>query len=69
MPSISQQFTLSVTIEQFVKACSDSELQELDLLLSREFRRRGLGAEPEAPVRSSQTLPDHENIRGASYYS
>ena len=33
MPILHKQFTLDVTVEQFLRACSDTELQELDLLL------------------------------------
>jgi hypothetical protein len=33
MPTLFKQYTLEVTIEQFLKACSDIELQELELRL------------------------------------
>jgi hypothetical protein len=38
MPTLHKQFTLEVTIEQFLKACSDIELQELDLRLPAYLR-------------------------------
>lgn len=74
MPGIPQQFTLSVTPDQFVKVCSDSELFELDILLSKEFRRRDLSEEsimtPQTGGPSTLgTIPEHKNIRGAGYYS
>lgn len=34
MPKIQKVFTLEITPEQFLNACSSEELQELDLLLS-----------------------------------
>ena len=42
MPSIPQTFDLKVTVERFLASCSETELQELELLLPRELRRRGL---------------------------
>lgn len=39
MPSLDKVFTLSVTVEQFLNACSDVELQELDLLLPKYLKR------------------------------
>jgi hypothetical protein len=34
MPKLSKSFHLEITVEQFLNACSASELKELDLLLS-----------------------------------
>lgn len=39
MPSLDKVFTLSVTVEQFLNACSDVEIQELDLLLPKYLKR------------------------------
>jgi hypothetical protein len=38
MPTLHKQFILDVTIEQFLKACSDTELIELDLRLPAYLR-------------------------------
>jgi len=35
MPILNKQFTITVTVEQFLQACNDVELQELELLLPR----------------------------------
>lgn len=35
MPILNKQYTLTVTVEQFLQACDDIELQELELLLPR----------------------------------
>lgn len=40
MPQLTKLYTVEITPEQFVKACSDIELQELDLNISGELRRR-----------------------------
>lgn len=42
MPTLNKNFTLTVTPEQFLAACSDLEVQELDLLLGPELKRRKL---------------------------
>ena len=36
MPKLQKQFTLEITVEQFLNACSVNELKELDLLLSSD---------------------------------
>lgn len=36
MPTISKNFTLTITPEQFLENCSDLELKELDLLIQSE---------------------------------
>lgn len=36
MPTLSKNFTLTVTPEQFLENCSDLELKELDLLIQSE---------------------------------
>ncbi len=38
MPTLQKIYTLEVTVEQFLKACSDIELQELDLRLPAYLR-------------------------------
>ncbi len=41
MPRIQKSYTLEVTVEQFLNACSDLELQELELLLySPQYQQR-----------------------------
>ncbi len=41
MPEITKVFTIQVTPERFLEACSDNELKELDLLLASErYQRR-----------------------------
>jgi hypothetical protein len=35
MPRLNKQYTLEVTVEQFLEACSLTELQEIDLLLNK----------------------------------
>lgn len=35
MPRLNKQFILEVTVEQFLEACSLTELQEIDLLLNK----------------------------------
>ena len=40
MPKINFYQTLDVSPEKYLQACSDTELQELDLLLDRELRIR-----------------------------
>jgi hypothetical protein len=53
MPILHKQLTVEITIEQFLKACSDIELQELDLRLpaylrhvKRETEREPLKIDP-----------------------
>ena len=43
MPTIHKMFNLEVTVSQFLRACSNVELQELGLLLDSELRRREAG--------------------------
>jgi hypothetical protein len=38
MPTLHKTYTLEVTIAQFLKACSDTELIELELLLPGYLR-------------------------------
>lgn len=40
MPKLQKTYTLEITVEQFLRACDSIELQELELLLSSELRRR-----------------------------
>lgn len=40
MPKVQQVFTLDVSPDKFLSACSMNELIELDLLLPSEIRRR-----------------------------
>lgn len=38
MPNLQKVFQLDISVEQFVNACSQTELQELDLLLSARLQ-------------------------------
>jgi hypothetical protein len=49
MPKIEKLFTLEITPERFVAACSDIEIQELSMLVDREFTRRKIGQDVEPP--------------------
>ena len=41
MPEVTKVFTIDITPERFIDACSDSELKELDILLqSPRFQQR-----------------------------
>lgn len=40
MPQIDKVITIRVSLEQFLNSCSDVELQELSILLHREFKVR-----------------------------
>lgn len=40
MPILNKQYTLEVTVEQFLNACSDIELQEIELLLPTKLNLR-----------------------------
>jgi hypothetical protein len=48
MPILHKTYTLEVTIAQFLKACSDTELIEIELLLPGYLRdvKRESGNEP-----------------------
>ena len=37
MPTLNKVYTLTITPEQFIEACSDVELQELEMLLNRKL--------------------------------
>lgn len=55
MPTLDKMFTLTVTVEQFLSACTDLELQELDLLLPKYLRLAKAKQEP-------RHRKPHENI-------
>lgn len=40
MPQLTKQFRLDVTVQQFIDACDDVELQELQLLLDKKLRQK-----------------------------
>lgn len=40
MPRLNKQFILEVTVEQFLEACSLTELQEIDLLLNKYIDKK-----------------------------
>jgi hypothetical protein len=37
MPTLNKLYSITITPQQFVDACSDIELQELDILLDQKF--------------------------------
>lgn len=43
MPELNKNFKLEITPEQFLNACSDTELQEIDLLLNRTEYQEKMG--------------------------
>ena len=47
MPRIDKLFTLEVSVKQFLRHCSATELQELDLLLGKRLNRIGAAADME----------------------
>lgn len=49
MPKIERVFTLEITPSRYVEACDDTELQELELEMQREFARRRIIAEQQQP--------------------
>jgi hypothetical protein len=40
MPSLTKAYTLTLTVEQFLEACSLTELQEVDLLLNKYIDKK-----------------------------
>lgn len=40
MPQVTKAYTLSITVEQFLEACSLTELQEVDLLLDKYIEKK-----------------------------
>jgi len=51
MPSIDRIFTLTITAEQFLNACSPDELKEIDLLIqSPRFINKMKGQEKVKPM-------------------
>lgn len=63
MPRIEKQFTLEVTVERFIDACSTVELHELDMLMcSPRIRARlnpeGTFKEPKTPRSKQLRIPD-----------
>jgi hypothetical protein len=63
MPKLDKMFTLEVTLEQFLRNCSKSELIELDLLLqSPHYQIRMFGSHtPESNVRSRHDVNTTQN--------
>jgi hypothetical protein len=57
MPKLDKVFTLEITVEQFLRACSEIELQELKLLLHGEMRRREMAIKREL---LDKQLPGYE---------
>ncbi len=49
MPTITKVLTVSITVEQFLENCSDTELKELDLLI-------------QAPRYANRIYPDEKLI-------
>jgi len=40
MPTLTKTYTLSISVEQFLEACSLTELQEVDLLLTKYIDKK-----------------------------
>ena len=40
MPTVTKTYTLSISVEQFLEACSLTELQEVDLLLTKYIDKK-----------------------------
>lgn len=40
MPQLTKAYTLTISVEQFLEACSLSELQEVDLLLDKYINKK-----------------------------
>jgi predicted nucleic acid-binding Zn ribbon protein len=40
MPTVNKSFTLTINVEQFLEACSLTELQEVDLLLNKYIDKK-----------------------------
>ena len=40
MPTVNKTYTLSISVEQFLEACSLTELQEVDLLLNKYIDKK-----------------------------
>ena len=49
MPKIEKMFSLEITVEQFVRNCSDTELQEIFFAADAESNRRFGTIEPRNP--------------------
>ncbi|MFN3803231.1 hypothetical protein, partial [Belliella pelovolcani] len=47
MPTLNKQYQLTITVEQFLNACSNTELHELDLLLSSGRYQNRMQEHPE----------------------
>lgn len=61
MPQMSCMYTLDISLEKFLAACSDSELIELDFLLEREFRIRKDKSERRSTTKTRRTLRNTKN--------
>jgi hypothetical protein len=61
MPSIEKVYRLEITVERFLDACDDLELQEVELLInSPHYRSRMNGAKkhPKKPAGIQMRIPD-----------
>ena len=62
MPTVTKAYTLSITVEQFLEACSLIELQEVDTLLDRYInKKRFPGSSDEVPEVSEFPIDRIEN--------
>jgi len=62
MPKLDKMYTLEVTVDQFIRACSDVELQELGYAADREINRRErerYKCKP-SPLNINDSLPYHD---------
>jgi len=58
MPQVTKVFTIDITPERFIDACSDAELKELDMLLSSpRFQQRLKATEIGFKSTTSKDIP------------
>ncbi len=60
MPTISKLSTITITPEQFVNACSETELQELALALAARLDREIRMAEVEQKIQKAVTAKEKQ---------
>ncbi len=67
MPQLSKQYTLTISVEQFLEACSLTELQEVDLLLNKYIDKKRFSGNSEEfreiPVKTIEMVPDIKEFR------
>jgi len=59
MPTLNKMYTLEVTVEQFLEACSLTELQEIDLLLNKYIdKKRYFSTEETIEIKTKLNLTE-----------